>query len=121
MKANAGKSEVTVRSRMWKDVQVMNMRGKFKQIEKYKYLRSTVAESGGREVVVDGRIKAGRRKGGEVSEVVYYKRMPKRLKAKVHKIIRAVMIIYGAVLLAMKTTGEYKQDENIETGIGYIF
>ena len=84
LKVNAKKSEVMVSSKVRSDVQVRDVRGEeIKQVVKFKYLGSTLVESGGCEVEVEERIKAAWRKWREVSGVVCDKRMSKRLKAKI--------------------------------------
>ncbi|XP_064103437.1 uncharacterized protein LOC135213391 [Macrobrachium nipponense] len=65
-----------------------------KQVEKFKYLGSTLSQEGGCEAEVDSKIKAAWWKGGEVTEVVYDKKMPTKLQVKIYSTVVRPVLMY---------------------------
>jgi len=96
LKVNANKTEIMACSKEDESVAITDSKGNIlKQVENFKYLRSTVNAKGGCEQDVKNRIKTAWQKWKELSGVVCDRKMPVRGKGKVYNTIRPVLI-YGA-------------------------
>jgi len=103
LKVNAKKSEVMVCSKTGNvEIKVVDRNGEeMPQVKKFKYLGSTLNETGGCEEEVKTRVKAGWTKWREISGVICDRRIPRKLKLKMYKtVIRPVL--YGAETWALK-------------------
>ncbi|XP_067121860.1 uncharacterized protein [Centruroides vittatus] len=67
----------------------------FRRVNTFKYLGSTVAEDGGVDKEVTGRIQAGWRNWRDMSGVLCDKRVPLRLKGKVYRVVVRPAMLYA--------------------------
>ena len=83
---------------------------KVPRVNEYKYLGSTVQESGGCEREVKKRVQAGWNKWRKVSEVICDRRLPARVKGKVYSSVVRPAMVYGIETVAVTK----KQVEEME-------
>ena len=76
------------------------------QVQSFKYLGSTLTETGGCEKEVKERIKSGWSKWKEVKGVVCDRRMPRSVKSKVYKTMVRPVLLYGAETWALRRKEE---------------
>ena len=95
---------------------------KVPRIKEFKYLGSTVQESGGCEREVKKRVQAGRNGWRRVSGVICDRKLPVRVKGKVYSSVVRPAMVYG-----LETVGSHKEtnrrdgsrrDENVEVCYG---
>ena len=88
---------------------------KVPRVKEFKYLRSTVQESGGSEREVKKRVQAGWNGWRRVSGVICDRRLPARVKGKVYSSVVRPAMVYGLETVAVKETrnGSHR-DENVE-------
>ena len=79
---------------------------KVPRVKEFKYLRSTVQESGSCEREVNKRVQAGWRK---VLGVICDRRLPARVKRKVNSTVVRLVIVYGLEKVAV--TKKHRRDE----------
>ena len=110
LKVNVDKTEVMVSSKEGGDrIAIQENRGSvIKQVEKFKYLGSTLSQDGGCETDVDSRIKAAWGKWREVAGVVCDKKMPVRLKVKIYSTVIRPVLMYGSETWALRRKEEAK-------------
>ena len=110
LKVNVEKTEVMVSSKEGGDrIAVQESRGSvIKQVEKFKYLGSTLSQEGGCEAEVESRIKAAWGKWREVSGVVCDKKMPVKLKVKIYITVIRPVLMYGSEVWALRRKEEAK-------------
>ena len=110
LKMNVNKTEVMVSSKEGGDrIAIQDIRGSdIKQVEKFKYLGSTLSQEGGCEAEVESRIKAAWGKWREVSGVVCDKKMPVKLKVKIYITVIRPVLIYGSEAWALRRKEEAK-------------
>ena len=77
-----------------------------KQVTNFKYLGSTIEETGGCELEVKERVRAAWNKWREVKGVVCDKRMPRRVKVKVYQTMIRPVMMYGAETWALRRKEE---------------
>ncbi|XP_068201701.1 uncharacterized protein [Palaemon carinicauda] len=98
LRVNVDKTEVMVKSkesRGW--IAIHESRGSvIKEVEQFRYLESTKSQEGGCKAEVGNGIKAAWGKWMEVAGVVCDKKMPIRLKVKIHKIVIRPVLMYGS-------------------------
>ena len=90
-------------------------------VKEFKYLGSTVQESGGCEREVKKRVQAGWNGWRRVSGVICDKRLPARVKAKVYSSMVRSAMVYGLATVAVtkKQLEEMEvRDENAEVCYG---
>ena len=68
---------------------------KMPRVKKFKYLGSTVQESGGCEREVNKRVQAGWNGWRRVSGVIYHRRLPTKVKGKVYSSVVRLAMVYG--------------------------
>ena len=83
---------------------------KVPRVKEFKYLRSTVQESGGCERKVKKRVQAGWNGWRKVSGVICEKRLPARVKGKVYSSVVRPAMVYGLETVAVTK----KQVEEME-------
>ena len=83
---------------------------KVPRVKEFKYLGSTVQESGGCEREVKKRVQAGWNRWTRVSGVICDKRLPARVKGKVHSSVVRPAMVYGLETVAVTK----KQVEEME-------
>ena len=83
---------------------------KVPRVKKFKYLGSTVQESGGCEREVKKRVQAGWNRWRRVSEVICDKRLPARVKGKVYSSVVRPAMVYRLEMVAVTK----KQVEEME-------
>ena len=98
LKMNAEKSEVMVSERDGRMmVKIVDINGKeLQQVDEFKYLGTVVAKEGGTMTAVRQRIKATWCKWREITGVMYDRKIPRKLKSKLHKAIIRPVLLYGA-------------------------
>ena len=74
---------------------------KVPRVKEYKYLGSTVQESGGCEMEVKKRVQAGWNGWRRVSGVICDKRLPARVKGKVYSSVVRPAMVYGLETVAV--------------------
>ena len=80
---------------------------KVPRLKEFKYLGSTVQESGGCEREIKKRIQAGWNGWRKVSKVICDKRLPARVKGKVYSSVVRTAMVYGLETVAVtKKQGE---------------
>ena len=92
------------------DETVMMEDTKVPRVKKFKYLGSTVQESGGCEREVKKSVQAGWNGWRKVSEVICDKRLPARVKGKVYNLVVRPAMVYGLRTVAVTK----KQMEEME-------
>ena len=83
---------------------------KVPRVKEFKYLGSTVQESGSCEREVKKRVQAGWNGWKRVSEVIYHRRLPARVKGKVYSSVVRPAMVYGLETVAVTK----KQMEEME-------
>ena len=93
LRMNAAKTEVMVSSKEEVDIHLTDRHGThLKQSKAFKYLGSTISNTGGCELEVEMRVKAAWKKWKEITPIICDKKMPKYLKTKLYKtVIRPVL------------------------------
>ena len=87
----------------------IQLRGReLKRVKHFKYLGSMVDEAGGMEKEINHRIQCGWHNWRKVSGVICDKRVPIKLKGKVHKSVVRPAMTYGLETAPMKKTDENK-------------
>ncbi|XP_067123187.1 uncharacterized protein [Centruroides vittatus] len=76
----------------------------FRKVNTFKYLGSTVAEDGGVDKEVTGRIQAGWRNWRDMSGVLCDKRVPLRLKGKVYRVVVRPAMLYAIETVSLRKT-----------------
>ena len=71
------------------------------RVKKFKYLGSTVQESGGCEREVKKRVQAGWNRWRRVSGVICDRRLPARVKGKMHSSVVRPEMVYGLATVAV--------------------
>ena len=89
--ANGGNDKETVKM---EDTKVI-------RVKEFKYLGSTIQESGGCEREIKRRVQAGWNGWKKVSEVICDKRLPTRVKGKVYSSVVKRVIVYGLETVAV--------------------
>ena len=74
---------------------------KVPRVKKFKYLGSTVQESGGYEREVKKRVQAGWNGWRRVLKVICHKRLPARVKGKVYSSVVSPAMVYGLETVAV--------------------
>lgn len=107
---NMNKTEVLVSSREDRDrIVIQERRGSIiKQVEKFKYLGSTLSQEGGHEAEVDSRIKAAWGKWRDAAGVVCDTKMPIKLKVKTYSTMIRPVLMYGSETWALRRKEEVK-------------
>ena len=102
------------------DVTVKMEDTKVPRVKEFKYLGSTVQESGGCEREVRKRIQAGWNGWRRVSGVICNKRLPARVKGKVYSSVVRPAMVYGLETVAVTKKGRdgSRRDENAEVYYG---
>ena len=110
LKVNVDKTEVMVNSKEGRDrIVIQEVRGsELKQVEKFKYLGSTLDHTGGCEADVENRIKAAWAKWKEVSGVVCDRKMPRKVKVKIYCTVIRPVLMYGSETWALRRKEESK-------------
>ena len=90
--------EVTVSKRDGRMmVKIVDINGKeLQQLDEFKYLGTVVAKEGRTMTAVRQRIKATWCKWREITGVMYYRKIPRKLKSKLYKAIIRPVLLYGA-------------------------
>ena len=83
---------------------------KLKRVKHFKYLGSMVDEAGGMVKEVNYRVQCGWNNWRKVTGVICDKRVPVRLKGRVHKSVVRPAMTYGLEAAPMKKTEENKLD-----------
>ena len=108
LKVNAGKTEVMLDSRNHGNIIIKDKsNAQLKQVKSFKYLGTTLNETGGSEDAVRARVSAAWFKWKEMSGVIQDKRIPRKLKVTV---IRPVLL-YGAETWTLRR----KEEQLLET------
>ena len=110
LRVNMDKTEVMVSSKKGRDrLAIQDSRGSIiKEVEKFRYLGSTLNQEGGCEADVESRIKAAWGKWREVAGVVCDKKMPIRLKVKIYSTVVRPVLMYGSETWALRQKEEAK-------------
>ena len=74
---------------------------KVPRVKEFKYLESTVQESGDCERVVKKRVQAGWNEWRRVSGVICDRRLPARVKGKVYSSVVRPAMVYGLEMMAL--------------------
>ena len=82
---------------------------KVPRVKEFKYLGSTVQESGGYEREVKKRVKAGWNRWRRVSGVICDKRLSARVKGKMYSSVVRPAMVHG-----LETVDGSRRDENVE-------
>ena len=90
---------------------------KVPRVKKFKYLRSTVQESGGCEREVKKRVQAGWNEWRRVSGVICDRRLPARVKEKVYSSVVRPAMMYGLETLAV-TKKQVEEMKMLRFGMG---
>ena len=72
------------------------------RVKEFKYLGSTVQESGGCEREVKKRVQAGRNRWRRVSGVICDKRLPAKVKEKVYSLVVRPAMVYGLEMVHLQ-------------------
>ena len=100
---NTAKTEVMVSSKVRENINVVDRHiNQLKQTEAFKYLGSTLTETGSCQAEVATRVKAAWCKWRELTPVICDKQMSLRLRAKVYKSMMRPVLLYVAETWAMK-------------------
>ena len=70
-------------------------------VKKFRYLGSTVQESGSCKMEVKRRVQIGRNKWKKVSGVICDRRLPARVKGKVYSSVVRISMMYGFETVAV--------------------
>jgi len=112
LKANTSKTVVMVSSKNKVSTTIVdNKNTKLHQVGKFKYLGTSMSESGGSEEAVKARVSAAWAKWRELNGVIYDKKMPRNLKMKIYKSIIRPVLLYGAEVWALRK----KEERLLET------
>ena len=87
---------------------------KVPRVKEFKYLGSTVQESGSCEREIKRRVQAGWNSWRKVSGVICDKRLPARVKGKVHSLVMRPAMVYGLETVAV-TKKQVEEMEVAET------
>ena len=90
------------------------------RVKVFKYLRSTMQESGSCEKEVKKRVQAGWNGWRKVSGVICDRRLPARVKGKVYSSVVRPAMVYGleTVAVTKKQVDGSRRDENVEVCYG---
>jgi hypothetical protein len=109
MKINAQKTEVMACCK--EGGRLMHVKDgnekELKQVATFRYLGSTLEETGGYEREVTERVRAAWNKWKEVKGVLCDKRMPRRVKIKVYKTVIRPVMMYGVETWALRKRDEH--------------
>ena len=105
LRVNTAKTEVMVSSKERENINVVDRHNnQLKQTEAFKYLGSTLTETGSCEREVAARVNAAWNKWRKLIPVICDKQMSLRARAKVYKSIVRPVLLYGAETRATKET-----------------
>ena len=110
MKVSMSKTEYLCINRANDDETVKMVDAKVPRVKEFKYLGSTVQESGGCEREVKKRVQAGWNGWRRVSGVICNRRLPARIKEKVYSSVVRPAMVYGLETVAVTK----KQVEEME-------
>jgi len=107
LKVNTKKTEVMVSSRNRTRIKITDRNGEeLNQVDKFKYLGTTLSEEGGSEMAVRARITAAWNKWRQCSGVLYDRKMPRKLKVKIYNTVIRPVLTYGAETWVMRKKEE---------------
>ena len=108
LRMNATKSEVLViGGGVQENINIVDRRGKhLKQVEKFKYLGTTLVSEGGCEQAVKDRVSTAWARWRELTGVMCDKKMPVKLKLKIYRTVLRPILLYGAETWALRVKEE---------------